>query len=247
MMSGACPPPAPSVWKAWMVRPSNAAMVSSTKPLSFSVSVWIMTWTSKRSATSSAQRMLAGVVPQSSCSFRQLAPARSISSRAAGWEALPLPEKDRLTGRPSAACSMRARCQGPGVQVVAEVPVAGPVPPPTRVVIPAASASSICWGQMKWMWLSMPPAVRILPSPAMISVPGPMTMSTLGWMSGLPALPMAWMRPCRMATSALTMPQWSRIRALVMTVSTAPSAWEAWDWPMPSRMTLPPPNFTSSP
>jgi hypothetical protein len=30
-----------------------------------------------------------------------------------------------------------------------------------------------------------------LPSPAIASVPGPMTMSTPGWMSGLPALPMA--------------------------------------------------------
>ena len=39
MMSGACPPPAPSVWKAWMVRPLNAAIVSSTKPDSFSVSL----------------------------------------------------------------------------------------------------------------------------------------------------------------------------------------------------------------
>ena len=46
MMSGAWPPPAPSVWKAWMVRPLKAATVSSTKPLSFSVSVWIITWTS---------------------------------------------------------------------------------------------------------------------------------------------------------------------------------------------------------
>jgi hypothetical protein len=46
MMSGAWPPPAPSVWKAWIVRPLKAAMVSSTKPLSLSVSVWIITWTS---------------------------------------------------------------------------------------------------------------------------------------------------------------------------------------------------------
>ena len=45
-MSGAWPPPAPSVWKAWMVRPAMAAMVLSTKPLSFSVSVWIATCTS---------------------------------------------------------------------------------------------------------------------------------------------------------------------------------------------------------
>ena len=43
MMSGAWPPPAPSVWNAWMVRPLKALMVSSTKPDSFSVSVWIIT------------------------------------------------------------------------------------------------------------------------------------------------------------------------------------------------------------
>ncbi len=46
MMSGAWPPPAPSVWKAWMVRPLNALMVSSTKPDSLRVSVWIITCTS---------------------------------------------------------------------------------------------------------------------------------------------------------------------------------------------------------
>ena len=43
------------------------------------------------------------------------------------------------------------------------------------------------------------------------------------------------------------MPRWSTISALVMTVSMAPSLRAAWLWPMPSRMTLPPPNFTSSP
>ena len=31
---------------------------------------------------------------------------------------------------------MRAMCHGPGVQVVAMVPVAGPVPPPSIVVMP---------------------------------------------------------------------------------------------------------------
>ena len=158
-----------------------------------------------------------------------------------------MPEKARFIGKASAASIMRARCQGPGVQVVAAVPVAGPVPPPIIMVMPEFSASSICCGQMKWMWLSMPPAVRILPSPAIASVPGPMTMSTPGWMSGLPALPMAAMRPSRRPTSALTMPVWSMISALVMTVSTAPSARETWLCPMPSRITLPPPNFTSSP
>jgi hypothetical protein len=34
------------------------------------------------------------------------------------------------------------------VQVVAFVPVAGPVPPPMKVVTPLASATSICCGQM---------------------------------------------------------------------------------------------------
>ncbi len=100
---------------------------------------------------------------------------------------------------------------------------------------------------MKWMWQSMPPAVTILPSPAIASVPGPITISTLGWMSGLPALPMPTMRPSLRPISAFTMPQWSTISALVMTVSTAPCARVRWLWPMPSRITLPPPNFTSSP
>ena len=135
-----------------------------------------------------------------------------------------MPAKARFIGNASAASIMRARCQGPGVQVVAAVPVAGPVPPPIIMVMPEFSASSICCGQMKWMWLSMPPAVRILPSPAIASVPGPMMMSTPGCTSGLPALPMPTMRPSRRPTSALTMPVWSMISALVMTVSTAPSA-----------------------
>src|SRR3546814_7172626 len=59
-----------------MVRPLKAAIVSSTKPLSFSVSVWIITWMSIRSATDRQQSIAAGVVPQSSCSFSAAAPAR---------------------------------------------------------------------------------------------------------------------------------------------------------------------------
>ena len=93
------------------------------------------------------------------------------------------------------------------MQVVAFVPVAGPVPPPSMVVMPDASASSICCGQMKWIWESIPPAVRILPSPAMISVPGPITTVTDGWMSGFPALPIAAILPDFTPTSALTIPQ----------------------------------------
>ena len=174
-----------------MARPLKAAIVSSTKPDSLSVSVWIVTWTSCRSATSRQVSIAFGVVPQSSCSFRPQAPASTCSSSARPTLALPLPMKPRFIGKASAAFSIEWMCHGPGVQVVAKVPVAGPVPPPSIVVTPLASASSICCGQMKWMCESMPPAVTIIPSPAMISVPGPMTMSTPGCTSGLPALPSA--------------------------------------------------------
>ena len=149
--------------------------------------------------------MAAGVVPQSSCSFRPIAPAAICSSRPSGSELLPLPVKPKLSGSVSVACSIRSMFQAPGVQVVALVPVAGPVPPPTKVVMPLAMASSACCGQMKWMWESMPPAVRISPSPAMASVVTPTIMPgvTPAITSGLPALPMPAMRPPLMPTSAL--------------------------------------------
>jgi hypothetical protein len=81
--------------------------------------------------------MAAGVVPQSSCSFRPITPASTCSCSASGSDALPLPRKPRFIGKASNACSMRSMFQGPGVQVVAKVPVAGPVPPPSMVVMPA--------------------------------------------------------------------------------------------------------------
>jgi len=135
---------------------------------------------------------------------------------------------------------------GPGVQVVALVPAAGPVPPPSIVVTPDIRASSTSCGQMKWMWASIAPAVAIRPSPAIASVPAPIRIVTSGWTAGFPALPIPAMRPFLMPMSALTMPQWSRISALVITTSTT-SAETCWPWPMPSRITLPPPNLTSSP
>src|SRR3984957_7062828 len=95
----------------------------------------------------------------------------------------------------------------------------------------------------------MPPAVRIKPLPAMTSVDGPMTSPgvTPSMMSGLPALPSATIRPSRMPMSALITPQWSSTTAPVMTRSGVPSARVATDWPIDSRMTLPPPKMASSP
>mmetsp|Transcript_59682 Transcript_59682/g.119798 ORF Transcript_59682/g.119798 Transcript_59682/m.119798 type:complete len:314 (-) Transcript_59682:547-1488(-) len=80
MMSGAWPPPAPSEWYVWMVRPLNAATERSTQLDSLSVSVWIVTCTSCSSATLRHASMAAGVVPQSSCSFRPTAPAATTST-----------------------------------------------------------------------------------------------------------------------------------------------------------------------
>lgn len=135
-------------------------------------------------------------------------------------------------------------CHAPGVTVVAVLPSAGPVPPPMRVVTPEARASWISSGQMKWTWVSTPPAVRIRPLPEMTSVLGPTTKLTgvtgtgialpivvrfgisnllLGIgsiVSGLYALPMAANLPSRMPMSALTTPHQSRVSAPVMTVST---------------------------
>jgi hypothetical protein len=106
-----------------------------------SVSVWIATWTSKRSASRRQQSMAAGVEPQSSCSFSPIAPARICSSIPSGIEVLPLPRKPKFMDRLSVACSISSTWRMPGVQVVALVPVAGPVPPPMKVVTPLASAS----------------------------------------------------------------------------------------------------------
>ena len=106
MMSGAWPPPAPSVWKVWIVRPLNAATVDSRKPASLSVSECSATCTSSRSATDRQLSIAAGVLPQSSCSFRPTAPAWTCSSSGPGWLTLPLPKKPRFIGNASAACSI---------------------------------------------------------------------------------------------------------------------------------------------
>ena len=80
--------------------------------------------------------MAAGVVPQSSCSFRPIAPARICSRSGSAPEPLPLPRKPKLSGNASTASYIRRMFHAPGVQVVALVPVAGPVPPPISVVMP---------------------------------------------------------------------------------------------------------------
>ncbi len=50
------------------------------------------------------------------------------------WHTLPVNPKFR--GRSSVDCNINFICDGAGVQVVARVPSAGPVPPPISVVTP---------------------------------------------------------------------------------------------------------------
>src|SRR5271170_1841744 len=207
------------------------------------------TWTPAAWATVRQASMAAGVEPQSSCSLNPDAPARSCSHRPSALTVLPLPSSTMLTGHSVVAFSIISSQNAPGEAVVALVPSAGPVPPPISVVIPAASATGICCGAIRCTWVSMPPAVRIMPLPERISVDGPMTSSgvTPSMVSGLPALPRATIRPSRMPMSALITPQWSSTTAPVMTRSGVPSARVTTDWPIDSRMTLPPPKIASSP
>mmetsp|Transcript_38964 Transcript_38964/g.99650 ORF Transcript_38964/g.99650 Transcript_38964/m.99650 type:complete len:233 (+) Transcript_38964:1193-1891(+) len=232
-----------------MVRPLKAATLLSRQQLSFRVSVWMVTAMSSSSATVRQQSMAAGVVPQSSCSLRPTAPAAMMSRSPSGLLVFPFPVKPKFMGMLSVALSMALMWMGAGVQVVALVPVVGPVPPPSSVVRPLVRASVVICGQMKWTCVSMPPAVSISPSPAMTSVLTPTTSagSTPAMVSGFPALPMPQMKPSLTPTSALKMPEWSTTSAFVMTRSRVSLAGTPVACPMPSRMVFPPPNLHSSP
>ena len=140
---------------------------------------------------------------------------------------------------------------GPGVQVVAHVPVAEPVPPPISVVMPLAMATSICCGQMKWMCVSMPPATQILPSPAMTSVPGPMTSrgSTPHWVKRVAGLADGHDPPVLDADVALDdapVVDDDRVGDDQVAVVGAHRLLER-ALAMPSRIDLPPPKIDSSP
>ena len=79
-------------------------------------------------------------------------------------------ENPKFNGNSSTASIILWILNSPGVHVVAFVPSAGPVPPPIIVVVPLQIASIACWGEIKWIWLSIVPAVQIVCSPEIISV-----------------------------------------------------------------------------
>ena len=69
------------------------------------------------------ESIAAGVVPQSSWSFKPQTPASTCSIRGAWWLSLPLPVMPTLTGRESKAWSIALMWVALGVHVVAFVPV----------------------------------------------------------------------------------------------------------------------------
>ena len=84
------------------------AMVSSQKPNSFSVSVWMWTEKSLRSAAMSEPLSTAGEAPKSSWILTPSAPAATVSSAAPGSEH-PRPRKPKLSGNSSAPWISRPR------------------------------------------------------------------------------------------------------------------------------------------
>ena len=186
-----------------------AAIVSSTKPASLSVSVWMATWTSYSSATRRLQSIAAGVVPQSSWSLRPQAPATICSTQRAGPAAVALAEQAPVDRQRLGRLEHAAMFQGPGVQVVAFVPSAGPVPPPISVVMPlrerlpdllrADHVDVAC----RCRRASRSGARRRSPR---CRARSPGRGATPSIVSGLPALPMPAIRPSLTPMSALTMP-----------------------------------------
>ena len=136
MMSGACPPPAPSVWTR-MDRPALERGDRAFDEPAFVQGIGVdhdlhVHVVRDREAAVDRCGRCAPV-------FVQLQATRAgfdLLDQARGRLALPLPKMPKFIGNPSGASSIRWMCHGPGVQVVAFVPAAGPVPPPIMVVTP---------------------------------------------------------------------------------------------------------------
>ena len=186
--SGTCPPPQPSTWKAWIVRPSSTASVSSHRQaLVEAVGV-------QRHLhvvlLGHAQRGVEGArcAPMSSCTLKPHdAALDSASTSGPRRDDEPRPRKPMLTGQASKAANA---CAAPTAELT-PTPQTGPNSWPMIVVTPEASAASMIRGDSRCTWVSIAPAVAMSPSPVMIAVPVPTTTSTPSRVSGLPARPIA--------------------------------------------------------
>ena len=217
-MSGAWPPPAPSV-----VGVNGAAFKGSDGVLHKTRFVESIRVDGHLDITPSATvrqvSMDAGVsAPQSSCNLSPMAPAAICSCRALGKLALPLPKRPKFIGRlPGfAACAPYARGRGAG----------GGVGAGGRPGAAADHRSNSAHQRLfNLLWADkvdvgvygasgeyLPFACNDLGAGAYVDgdVRLNIRVARLAYAADAAVL---------IATSALTMPQWSRIRALVMTVS----------------------------
>ena len=140
---------------------------------------------------------------------------------------------------PARACRWWRRCRWPG-----------PVPPPSMVVTPEASASSICCGQMKWMWRvdraggdDHPLAGDDLGARADDDVHARLHVGVAGLADGGDAAA----AQADVGFHDAPVVDDHRVGDHAVDRVLRPGPLTRWLCPMPSRMVLPPPNFTSSP
>jgi hypothetical protein len=194
--------------------------------------------------------MAAGVVPQSSCSFRPMAPASTCWHQRLGPAGVALAQKPRFIGKASAAFSIVPCASGPGVQVVAK-----------RAGGRAGAAADHRGHAAHQRFLDLLRADEV---DVRVDAAGGDDQAFArndlgaradddvhaGLTSGLPALPMRRDAPGAEADVGLhdaPVVEDQRVGDDVSTASIAPGPLMRWLWPMPSRTVLPPPNFTSSP
>ncbi|CAM5726151.1 hypothetical protein SFUMM280S_03413 [Streptomyces fumanus] len=148
-----------------------------------------------------------------------------------------------LTGQASNASKACLSAQGE----LTPTPHTGPNSCPMTVVTPEARDASMIRGESRWTWVSTAPAVAIRPSPETMDVPVPTTTSTPSRVSGLPARPMAWMRPSRMPMDTLRTPSTASITTTLLITTSQVSRTAAAFRCSPSRAVLPNPARNSSP
>ena len=151
---------------------------------------------------------------------------RLLLERRRGHTCCPCPAAAGSTGNASSARWDCLRCQAPGVTVVGLGALRRPGATAAERGQAGGSASyDLRRGQEVHVGVEAAGGEDLaLAGDHVGARPITRAGSTPSAMSGLPLRPIPTIRPSLMPTSARTMPQWSRITALVMTVSSAPSA-----------------------
>ena len=209
--------------------------------------MWIITWTSISSATREAAVDGGGRGAPVLVQLEAQAPARTISSSASGRLALPLPENTRFIGTDSVACSIRIevprpRRAGRGQRPVRRPGAAAEHGRDARVqrVLDLLRADEVDVRVHRAGGQDAPLAGDRLG-------PGPDDDVHAGL--GVRVAGLADLVDAPVAQADVGLVDAGPVddqRVGDDGVDGALGA-GAWDWPMPSRMTLPPPNFTSSP